>query len=61
VLGEKGPICPYSKATRDNIEVKSRALIKGFIIGDYSERFNEGIQDLSSRLAEEKLKYCGRI
>lgn len=37
--------------------IKSRGLIKGFIIGDYADRFNEGIRDLSSWLAEGKLKY----
>ncbi|WP_163529959.1 NADP-dependent oxidoreductase [Halobacillus ihumii] len=37
--------------------IKSRSLIKGFIIGDYSDRFDEGIQTLAKWVSEGNLKY----
>ncbi|GAA0591000.1 NADP-dependent oxidoreductase [Virgibacillus siamensis] len=41
--------------------IKSRSLIKGFIVGDYSEQFGEGMRDLSTWLAEGKLTYKENI
>lgn len=37
--------------------IKSSALIKGFTVGDYQDRFQEGFQQLSSWLKEGKLTY----
>jgi len=37
--------------------LKSRALMQAFIVGDYAERFPEGIKQLGTWLAEGKLKY----
>lgn len=37
--------------------IKSSALIKGFTVGDYQERFSEGFQHLSKWLQEGKLTY----
>lgn len=37
--------------------IKSSALIKGFTVGDYQDRFQEGFQQLSSWLREGKLTY----
>ncbi|WP_077328364.1 NADP-dependent oxidoreductase [Virgibacillus siamensis] len=41
--------------------IKSRSMIKGFIVGDYSDRFGEGMRDLSTWLAEGKLNYRENI
>ncbi|WP_174614421.1 NADP-dependent oxidoreductase [Virgibacillus ihumii] len=41
--------------------IKSRSMIKGFIVGDYSERFDEGLRDLSTWLAKGKLNYRENI
>ncbi|MBA2175073.1 NADP-dependent oxidoreductase [Halobacillus locisalis] len=37
--------------------IKSSALIKGFTVGDYQDRFSEGFQYLSKSLQEGKLSY----
>ncbi|MRG85109.1 NADP-dependent oxidoreductase [Salinibacillus xinjiangensis] len=37
--------------------IKSRALMKGFIVTDYAKQFREGAQDLAKWLSEGKLKY----
>ncbi|MFD1019812.1 NADP-dependent oxidoreductase [Thalassobacillus hwangdonensis] len=37
--------------------IKSSALMKGFTVGDYQERFGEGLKRLSTWLQEEKLTY----
>ena len=37
--------------------IKSSALIKGFTVGDYQDRFSEGFQYLSKWLQEGKLSY----
>ncbi|NOU96665.1 zinc-binding dehydrogenase [Paenibacillus sp. LMG 31456] len=37
--------------------IKTRSLIKGFVLGDYADRSSEGIQELGKWLAEGKLKY----
>ncbi|WP_226581750.1 NADP-dependent oxidoreductase [Halobacillus litoralis] len=37
--------------------IKSSALIKGFTVGDYQERFNEGFNHLSKWLKEGRLTY----
>ncbi|OYD06847.1 NADP-dependent oxidoreductase [Paludifilum halophilum] len=37
--------------------LKSRALIKAFIVGDYAHRFSEGIRDLAQWLSEGRLQY----
>ncbi|GGF20522.1 putative NADP-dependent oxidoreductase YfmJ [Halobacillus andaensis] len=37
--------------------IKSSALVKGFTVGDYQERFSEGFQHLSKWLQEGKLTY----
>ncbi|WP_373894634.1 NADP-dependent oxidoreductase [Virgibacillus natechei] len=41
--------------------IKSRALIKGFVIGDYADRFGEGTGELVNWLSEGKLKYKENI
>ncbi|ANY66693.1 NADP-dependent oxidoreductase [Paenibacillus sp. BIHB 4019] len=37
--------------------IKTRSLIKGFVLGDYADRTAEGIQALGQWLGEGKLKY----
>ncbi|WP_248924757.1 NADP-dependent oxidoreductase [Paenibacillus hamazuiensis] len=37
--------------------LKTRSLLKGFIITDYAERFDEGLGELAGWLSEGKLKY----
>lgn len=37
--------------------IKTRSLIKGFVLSDYADRSGEGIQALGKWLAEGKLKY----
>ncbi|RAL21434.1 NADP-dependent oxidoreductase [Thermoflavimicrobium daqui] len=37
------------------------ALMKGFIVGDYSQRFNEGLLQLSQWVKEGKIKYAENI
>ncbi|MFW5432984.1 NADP-dependent oxidoreductase [Paenibacillus apiarius] len=37
--------------------LKTRSLIKGFIVSDYRERFDEGHQELADWLSQGKLKY----
>lgn len=37
--------------------IKSSALIKGFTVGDYQDRFSEGFQYLSQKLQEGRLTY----
>jgi NADPH-dependent curcumin reductase CurA len=39
----------------------SRALMKGFIITDYAQRFSEGVTQLARWLSEGKLKYAETI
>jgi NADPH:quinone reductase len=41
--------------------LKSSALLKGFIVSDYSSRFREGITQLGQWVAEGKLKYSENI
>lgn len=37
--------------------LKTRSIIKGFIISDYRERFDEGLRDLAEWLSQGKLKH----
>lgn len=37
--------------------LKTRSVIKGFIVGDYREQFDKGRQDLAKWLSQGKLKY----
>ncbi|QST01346.1 NADP-dependent oxidoreductase [Pontibacillus sp. ALD_SL1] len=37
--------------------LKSRAKLQAFIVGDYADRFGEGVQDLAKWLSEGNLKY----
>lgn len=37
--------------------IKTRSLIKGFVLGDYASRQAEGLQELGKWLSEGKLKY----
>ncbi|SFL95444.1 NADP-dependent oxidoreductase [Salibacterium qingdaonense] len=58
-----GAISSYNKTEADvgprvqPILVKSRALIQGFIVGDYASRFQEGSEKLAAWLSEGKLTY----
>ncbi|MDQ0298330.1 NADPH-dependent curcumin reductase CurA [Salibacterium salarium] len=58
-----GAISSYNKTEEDVGQrvqptlVKSRALIQGFIVGDYAPRFQEGSEKLATWLSEGKLKY----
>ncbi|MGY4689029.1 NADP-dependent oxidoreductase [Salibacterium sp. K-3] len=58
-----GAISSYNKTEEDTgprvqpVLVKSRALIQGFIVGDYASRFQEGSEKLAAWLSEGKLKY----
>lgn len=57
-----GAISSYNKKedTGPRIQqylIKSSALIKGFTVGDYRERFTEGFRHLSKWLGEGKLTY----
>ncbi|MFP3340179.1 NADP-dependent oxidoreductase, partial [Micrococcus sp. SIMBA_131] len=37
--------------------IQTSSLMKGFVVGDYSDRFNEGAEQLGKWLQEGKLKY----
>ncbi|MFZ4450887.1 NADP-dependent oxidoreductase [Salibacterium aidingense] len=57
-----GAISSYNKTedTGPRVQptlIKSRALIQGFIVGDYASRFQEGSEKLAAWLSEGKLKY----
>jgi NADPH:quinone reductase len=39
----------------------NRALMKGFIVSDYADRFNEGMADLAKWVTEGKIKYKENI
>lgn len=41
--------------------IKKSALMQGFIVGNYAEKFPEGIQQLSTWLQEDKLTYSETI
>jgi NADPH:quinone reductase len=58
-----GAISSYNKTDRDlgprvqtNL-IKSSALMKGFVVNDYSDRFKEGATQLGQWLSEGKLRY----
>ncbi|MCA1064145.1 NADP-dependent oxidoreductase [Rossellomorea sp. AcN35-11] len=58
-----GAISSYNKTDRDlgpRIQtrlIKSSALMKGFVVNDYSDRFKEGATDLGKWLSQGKLQY----
>lgn len=37
--------------------IKNKARMQGFIVGDYADRFNEGIKELATWLAQGKISY----
>lgn len=58
-----GAISSYNKTDRDlgprvqSKLIKSSALMKGFVVNDYSDRFKEGATELGQWLSEGKLQY----
>jgi NADPH:quinone reductase len=58
-----GAISSYNKTDRDlgpRVQtklIKSSALMKGFVVNDYSDRFKEGATQLGQWLSEGKLQY----
>ncbi|KEK23361.1 NADP-dependent oxidoreductase [Bacillus gaemokensis] len=59
-----GAISAYNTAENEDIGpriqpqlLKTRSLIKGFIVGEYSERFDEGRRDIAEWLSQGKIKY----
>ncbi|XXM70378.1 NADP-dependent oxidoreductase [Lysinibacillus sphaericus] len=58
-----GAISSYNKTDRDlgprvqSKLIKSSALMKGFVVNDYSDRFKEGAAELGQWLSEGKLQY----
>ncbi|MRX74306.1 zinc-binding dehydrogenase [Bacillus lacus] len=58
-----GAISAYNKEERDigpriqTTLIKSSALMKGFVVGDYSSRFGEASKELGKWVREGKLKY----
>ncbi|NMH70831.1 NADP-dependent oxidoreductase [Bacillus sp. RO3] len=58
-----GAISSYNKTDRDlgpRVQtrlIKSSALMKGFVVNDYSDRFKEGATDLGKWLSQGKLQY----
>ncbi|WP_064094255.1 NADP-dependent oxidoreductase [Rossellomorea aquimaris] len=58
-----GAISSYNKTDRDlgpRVQtrlIKSSALMKGFVVNDYNERFKEGATQLGQWLSEGKLSY----
>ncbi|KSU61503.1 NADP-dependent oxidoreductase [[Bacillus] enclensis] len=58
-----GAISSYNKTERDlgprvqSKLIKSSALMKGFVVNDYSDRFKEGATELGQWLSEGKLQY----
>lgn len=58
-----GAISSYNKTDDDlgpRIQpklIKSHAMIKGFVVHDYVDRFKEGTQDLGKWLSEGRIKY----
>jgi len=37
--------------------IKKRARMEGFIVSDFSDRYNEGVKDISNWLREDKIQY----
>lgn len=63
-IAQCGAISSYNANPNEDIGpriqpkiVKTRSLIKGFIVSDYSDRFDEGRRDLMKWFSEGKLKY----
>nr|WP_152968538.1 NADP-dependent oxidoreductase [Rossellomorea vietnamensis] len=58
-----GAISSYNKTDRDlgprvqSKLIKSSALMKGFVVNDYSDRFKEGATELGQWLSQGKLQY----
>lgn len=58
-----GAISSYNKTDRDlgpRVQtklIKSSALMKGFVVNDYSDRFKEGATELGKWLSQGKLQY----
>ncbi|TMU84955.1 NADP-dependent oxidoreductase [Bacillus sp. BHET2] len=58
-----GAISSYNKTDRDlgpRVQtklIKSSALMKGFVVSDYSDRFKEGATELGQWLSQGKLQY----
>ncbi|MCA1059988.1 NADP-dependent oxidoreductase [Rossellomorea aquimaris] len=58
-----GAISSYNKTDRDlgpRVQtrlIKSSALMKGFVVNDYSDRFKEGATELGQWLSQGKLQY----
>ncbi|MGG1631936.1 NADP-dependent oxidoreductase [Rossellomorea sp. NRS-1567] len=58
-----GAISSYNKTDRDlgpRVQtrlIKSSALMKGFVVNDYNERFKEGATELGQWLSQGKLQY----
>ncbi|MFI8684381.1 NADP-dependent oxidoreductase [Rossellomorea sp. NPDC077527] len=58
-----GAISSYNKTDRDlgpRVQtrlIKSSALLKGFVVNDYSDRFKEGATELGQWLSQGKLQY----
>ena len=61
-IAQCGAISSYNKADDQGPRIqtkliKSSALIKGFVVSDYADRFKEGAENLGKWLMEGKLKY----
>ncbi|WP_433747070.1 NADP-dependent oxidoreductase [Falsibacillus pallidus] len=61
-IAQCGAISSYNKANDQGPRIqtkliKSSALIKGFVVSDYSDRFKEGASNLGKWLSEGKLTY----
>ncbi|RLQ90629.1 NADP-dependent oxidoreductase [Falsibacillus albus] len=61
-IAQCGAISSYNKVDDQGPRIqtkliKSSALIKGFIVSDYAERFKEGAEQLGQWLQQGKLKY----
>jgi len=59
-----GAISSYNKEAGTDLRpsiltklIKTRSMIKGFVLGDYSDRLEEGAEHLGRWLSEGKLKY----
>ncbi|MBM7603538.1 NADPH-dependent curcumin reductase CurA [Metabacillus crassostreae] len=58
-----GAISSYNNTTEDigpRVQthlIKTSTLMQGFTVGNYSDRFEEGIQELAGWLKDDKLKY----